>query len=258
MYPFLALRALTADVEHAVREIADDEGSLGNASGLDTRAKNVLVVRNIIRCGYSINWIKITMRMVCQQRDGWSRPLTGLLFGWVVQLIFPWPRKALLYSGIFPQNSDRIPDLWRKAVAFNLGRLHEDCLNMILCALIIQGQFKWFHCLKYDAHWLDCIAEDDFFEWFPFVTRITSLMYQLHLLQDCRFSRLSSTYDDVNQKINDISLYSNAYPEEAFLFRFSVASYLSSADFRSPHFAASPPSLLCSFRNPSWTRSNRI
>lgn len=47
--PLLSLRSLTTDIEHSVGEITDDEGSLGDTSSLDTGAKDILVVRHVIR-----------------------------------------------------------------------------------------------------------------------------------------------------------------------------------------------------------------
>lgn len=59
MYPLLTLRTLTADIEHAVCEIADDECGLGDTSGLDTGAEDVLIVGNIVWCGNAIDRVKV-------------------------------------------------------------------------------------------------------------------------------------------------------------------------------------------------------
>lgn len=53
--PLLSLRSLTTDVEHAVGQVADDEGSLGDTGGLDTRAQDVLVVGDVVGGGDAIN-----------------------------------------------------------------------------------------------------------------------------------------------------------------------------------------------------------
>ena len=51
MDPLLALGALSTDVKHTVCEFANNEGSLGDASGLDTGAQDVLIVGEIIWLG---------------------------------------------------------------------------------------------------------------------------------------------------------------------------------------------------------------
>jgi 2-phospho-L-lactate transferase/gluconeogenesis factor (CofD/UPF0052 family) len=53
--PLLSLRSLTTDIEHAVGQVADDEGSLGDTSCLDTRSKDILVIGNVVRGGNTVN-----------------------------------------------------------------------------------------------------------------------------------------------------------------------------------------------------------
>lgn len=43
--PFLALRPLPADIKHPVCQLTDDECSLRNAGGFNTRSKYILIVR---------------------------------------------------------------------------------------------------------------------------------------------------------------------------------------------------------------------
>jgi hypothetical protein len=48
VYPLFSFRSLATDVEHAVCEVADDEGGLGDTSRLDTRPEHVLVVGDVV------------------------------------------------------------------------------------------------------------------------------------------------------------------------------------------------------------------
>ena len=59
MNPLLTLRTLATDVEHAIGKVTDDEGCFGDTSGLDTGAKDVLVVREIVWGGNSANGVKV-------------------------------------------------------------------------------------------------------------------------------------------------------------------------------------------------------
>lgn len=59
MNPLLSLRALATNVKHAISEIADDESGLGDTSGLDTRAQNILIVRHVVRSGNACNVIEV-------------------------------------------------------------------------------------------------------------------------------------------------------------------------------------------------------
>lgn len=58
--PLLSLGSLTADVEHTVSEITNDESCLGNTRRLDTRSEHVLVVGQVVGGGNSGNVIKVT------------------------------------------------------------------------------------------------------------------------------------------------------------------------------------------------------
>ena len=62
MNPLLTLRSLATHVEHAVGQIANNEGSLGDTSGLDTRAENILVSGEIVGLSNAVNSVKVARR----------------------------------------------------------------------------------------------------------------------------------------------------------------------------------------------------
>lgn len=70
MDPLLSLRTLSTDIEHAVGQISDDEGSLGDTSSLDTRSKYVLVVRNIIWRGDAVDRVKVAVQVRVSKKYG--------------------------------------------------------------------------------------------------------------------------------------------------------------------------------------------
>lgn len=57
--PLLPLRSLTTDVEHPVGQVADDEGGLRDTSRLDTRSKDILVGRQVVRGSNAVNRVKV-------------------------------------------------------------------------------------------------------------------------------------------------------------------------------------------------------
>ena len=57
--PLLSLGSLTTNVEHTVGEIADDESSLGDTGSLDTRAEHILVGREVVGLGDTVNGIEV-------------------------------------------------------------------------------------------------------------------------------------------------------------------------------------------------------
>jgi hypothetical protein len=57
--PLLTLRSLTTDVEHAVGQIANNEGGLGNTGGLDTRAEHILVGREVVGLSDTVNGVEV-------------------------------------------------------------------------------------------------------------------------------------------------------------------------------------------------------
>lgn len=60
--PLLSLGSLTTDIEHSVGEVTDDEGGLGDTSGLDTRPKDILIVRHVVGGRNSRDVIKVAIR----------------------------------------------------------------------------------------------------------------------------------------------------------------------------------------------------
>jgi len=123
MDPLLTLRTLTTDVEHAVGQIADDESRLSNTSGLDTRAQNILIVWNVVWCCDTVDRVKV-------------------VFGRVVELVLTRPLETGLDTNILPKSGNGIANLWWKAVTFDLCRLHEDGLHVVLGALIVERKFQ--------------------------------------------------------------------------------------------------------------------
>jgi hypothetical protein len=59
--PLLSLRSLSSHIEHAVGEISNDEGGLGNTSGLDTGSENILVVGHVIGLSDTVDVVKVAM-----------------------------------------------------------------------------------------------------------------------------------------------------------------------------------------------------
>lgn len=57
--PLLPLRSLATDIEHPVRELADDERRLGNTSRLDTRPQNILIVGQVVGGGNAGNVVEV-------------------------------------------------------------------------------------------------------------------------------------------------------------------------------------------------------
>jgi hypothetical protein len=117
----------------------------------------------------------------------------GLLSGGVVQLVLSRALETILDTGILPELRNGIADLGREVIALDLLGLHEDGLDVVLGALIIEGELKRLHGLKDDTHGLDSVAEDDLLEGLSLVTRIATLVNELHLLQDGRLSGLTGS-----------------------------------------------------------------
>lgn len=59
--PLLTLGTLATDIEHAVGEVADDEGGLGDTGGLYTRPEDILVVGHVIRSGNAGNVVEVAV-----------------------------------------------------------------------------------------------------------------------------------------------------------------------------------------------------
>lgn len=129
------------------------------------------------------------------EMDGTRRARRGyLLLSRIVQLILAGSLETLLHTDISPQSRNSITDLGGKIVSFDLSWLHEDSLDVVLGSLVVKWKLKLFHGLENNAHRLNGIAEDNLLEGFPLIARVASLVDQLHLLQDRRLSRLSSSY----------------------------------------------------------------
>lgn len=117
----------------------------------------------------------------------------NLLSRRIIQLVFPRPLEALLNTNILPQSLNCVANLWWQDVAFDLGGLHEDGLDVVLHSLILEREFEGLHSLENDAHGLNGVAENDFLERLSLVARIAALVDKLHLLQNGGFSGFTST-----------------------------------------------------------------
>lgn len=161
VYPLLTLRSLTTDIKHAVSKIADDEGGFGDTSRLDTRSEHVLVVGNVVGRSDTVNRVEVAVTV-----SDVAHSLHGAfsLFSRVVELVLARALEALLHTSILPQNGDGVSNLRRQAVALNLCRLHEDGLDVVFGALVVERQLERLHGLEDDAHRLDGVAEDDLLE----------------------------------------------------------------------------------------------
>jgi hypothetical protein len=57
--PLLTFRPLSTNIEHTVGKIANDKRSLGDTSGLDTRAKDILVAGEVVGLGNAFDGVKV-------------------------------------------------------------------------------------------------------------------------------------------------------------------------------------------------------
>ena len=189
--PLLPFGTLTTDVEHPVCQIANDECGFSDTGSLHTGTEDILVCREIIGLSDALDGIKVAGEQLAYRRRLTNCIGKYSLFRRVVQLVFPRPLEALLHTAVAPQSSNRISDLRRKVVTFDLSGLHEDGLNVVLVTGILERQFQRFHRFQNDSHRLNRVTVDNFLERLSFVTRVSSLMDQFHLLQNCRLARLS-------------------------------------------------------------------
>ena len=67
-------------------------------------------------------------------------------------MIFARALEALLHTGVAPQSANRVANLRGDAVTLDLCRLHEDGLNVVLVASILQGKLQGFHSLQDNPH----------------------------------------------------------------------------------------------------------
>ena len=189
--PLLALGTLTTDVEHAVGQVANDEGGLSDTCGLDTRAEDILVVGDVVGGGDAVNRVEVARAVSTTLHQFTTQGYA--LFGRVVELVLARALEALLHAGILPQDRDGIANLRGQAVALDLCRLHEDGLDVVLGALVVERQLQRLHGFEDDAHRLDRVAEDDLLERLALVARVATLVDELHLLEDCRLARFTGT-----------------------------------------------------------------
>lgn len=64
MDPLLSLGTLSSNIEHAVGEVSNDEGCFGDTRGLDTGAKDILIVWHVIMLSDSLDVIKVARQRV--------------------------------------------------------------------------------------------------------------------------------------------------------------------------------------------------
>ena len=69
VYPLLSFRSLSTNIEHAVCQIANDKGRLGDTSGLDTRSQDILVIWHVVWSSDSIDRVEVAGELIYQPRD---------------------------------------------------------------------------------------------------------------------------------------------------------------------------------------------
>lgn len=151
--PLFALRSLTSDVEKLISELADLEGGLGDASGLDARTQDVLIGRHVVGLANALNGIKVAG---CQQgtwvmvvRESWLSPVDSLRCR-VIDLQLVPPRKGLLDAFIMPERINGIDKLGRHPLAFNLRRgVHDQVPSALV--LGVDGNLHLGDTFKEDA-----------------------------------------------------------------------------------------------------------
>lgn len=102
---------------------------------------------------------------------------------------------------VLPQSLDGAANFRGQDIAFDLSGLDEDGLDVVLHALVLKGQLKGLHGLENDAHGLNSVAENDFLERLAFIARVATLVDQLHLLENGRLSRFTSTCQFIVSRI---------------------------------------------------------
>lgn len=75
--PLLTFGTLATHIEHAVGKISDDESCFSDTSGLDTGAKDVLVIRHIIGSSNASDVIEVTKHVLGQRKE--KSTLSGVL-----------------------------------------------------------------------------------------------------------------------------------------------------------------------------------
>jgi hypothetical protein len=124
----------------------------------------------------------------------------NLLSCGIVQLVLPGALEAVLDTNILPKRLDGVANLRRQVVTLDLLWLHEDSLDVVFGALVVEWQLERLHRLQDDAHRLDCVAEDDLLERLALVARVAALVDELHLLEDGGLSGFTGTYRGVRER----------------------------------------------------------
>lgn len=111
MDPLLSLGTLSSNIEHAVGKVSNDEGGFGDTRGLDTGAKDILIIWHVIMLSDSFDVIKVARQRVLGSALFIKKSSTGiqnlstikyLLSSRVVQLIFSWSLETILNTSILP------------------------------------------------------------------------------------------------------------------------------------------------------------
>lgn len=89
--PFLTFRTLATNIEHAICEIPNNEGSLRDSGSLDTGAEHVLVVWNVVRLCDSVDGVEIAKHHIVKICTADTYPVLheNSLFSRIIELIFP-------------------------------------------------------------------------------------------------------------------------------------------------------------------------
>ena len=100
MYPFLSLRSLSTNIEHAVLQGAEIKVRLGNTGGTEACAQHILVSRNEFLVKETIEVNEETVaRLVCGARDQRSADILAQI---IMKSEFISLFHHLLESSIFP------------------------------------------------------------------------------------------------------------------------------------------------------------
>lgn len=99
MDPLLSFWSLTTDIEHPIRQVANDKRRLGDTSRLDTRSEDILIIWKIVWLRNAIERIKVTT--VGKQK--WrTKNITGSTYYLAESL--SWYSRDLLKHSITPRS----------------------------------------------------------------------------------------------------------------------------------------------------------
>ena len=126
---------LTTDIEQTVCQLADTEGRLGDTRGLDTRAQDILVGREIPRRAHPVDAVEIVRRAVVELVL--ARAADGFADGRVAPEVVPVSAWTIRGSQAkhSPQPANRIDDFPRQGVAFDLAGETHDGLTACVVSL---------------------------------------------------------------------------------------------------------------------------